>query len=433
MKILLINPSDSTYNKKNGAFKRSLSYASLTQTTLASLVPEELNAEVEILDEGVERFNGFGGADLVGISSITASAYRAYELADMARAEGRTVILGGVHPTLIPHEAAKHADSVVVGFAEQTWPKLLMDFQAGELKSKYSNPAAFSLAGLPDAKRNLLKKGAYLGIHTVQASRGCTNSCDFCCIPVAWGRKYHQRPVEDVISEIIRLGTREVLFLDPSPVEDREYALELFRQLIPLKIKWGGLSTIRIAADKELFDMAVKSGCIGLLIGFETLNQGALNRINKGFNSKDSYISAVNKLHDNGIAVLGCFMFGFDEDGSDVFLRTAEFVDKAGIDLVRYSVYTPFPGTPAFEVLEKQGRIITKDWSKYNTETVVYKPAKMSAEKLQSGLAYAWKHTTSFKSILHRLRPDSPSFIISLAANIGFKFYSNKVMAACND
>lgn len=274
----------------------------------------------------------------------------------------------------------------------------------------------------------MLKKGAYLGIHTVQASRGCVNACDFCCIPVAWGRKHHHRPVDKVIEEIKTLKTNRILFLDPSPAEDREYTMELFSKLAPLKIKWGGLSTIKIAYDPELLSFAVKSGCIGLLIGFETLNQSSLNNINKGFNPASEYREAVRILHDNGISVLGCFVFGFEEDDKDVFKRTADFINDAKIDLVRYAVYTPFPGTPAFELFEKQGRILTRDWSKYNTETVVFKPGKMSAEELQRGLAEAWKMTYSIGSIIKRTRVFSPLFVISIGANLGFKYYSKKVV-----
>ncbi len=432
MRIMLLNPSDSTYNNKGGAFKKTLSYASLTQTTLASLVPEELNAEIKILDEGVEEFKDFGNADLVGISAITASAYRAYELADLARSQGRTVVLGGVHPTLMPEEASAHCDTLVTGFAEEVWPQLLLDFKEGKIGKLYNGKQNIDLSHLPVPARNLLKKGAYLGIKTIQASRGCTNMCDFCCIPVAWGRKHHHRPVDEVIDEIKSLKTGQVLFLDPSPVEDRVYAMELFKKLIPLKIKWGGLSTIKIAADAELLSLAVKSGCKGLLIGFETLNQKSLNNINKGFSPASEYREAVRILHDNGVSVLGCFVFGFEEDDKDVFKITAEFVDKAKIDLVRYSVYTPFPGTPAFESLEKQGRILTRDWSKYNTETAVFKPNKMTVGELQKGLADAWKMTYSIKSILNRIRFVSPLFALSIAANMGFKYYSKKVVEKTN-
>lgn len=428
MKILLVSPHDSTYKAGQSAFKRQVSYYALTLPTLAALVPEELGADVRLVDEGVQKLGDIGDADLVGISVITPSAPRAYELGDLARGMGIPVVMGGPHVTLMPDEAALHADCVVTGFADQTWPELLLDFARGEMKPRYSHVGRASVDGLPDARRDLLDLKKYLRIPCVQASRGCPNECTFCAIPAVWGRDFHQRPVKEVVREIESLDTKRVLFLDPAIAERPAYARELYRELAPLKIKWGGLSTVRITEDPELLQLAKKSGCVGLLIGFESIHQKSLDGINKGFADASGYLQAVRTLHDNGMGVLGTFVFGLEGDDDDVFKRTADFIDEARIDMVRYSVFTPFPGTKTFEQLDAQGRILTRDWGLYNTENVVFRPLNITPERLQEGLRDAWRQTVSYKSIFKRVRWLSPGRFFVLAVNLGFRFYAKRVL-----
>ena len=428
LKILLVNPHDATYKHGDSAFKKTVTYYALTMPTLASLVPPELNASVRVVDEGIQGLAGLEEADLVGITAITPSAPRAYEIAGLARELGKTVVLGGPHPTLMPDEAALHADAVVVGFAEDTWPELLRDHAAGKLKKMYRQAPKVDLGGRPIAKRNLLDLNRYLGIPVLQAARGCPNTCKFCSIPAMWGKEFYKRPVADVVKEIEALGSSKLLFLDPSMAESRAYGIELFKALAPLHVKWGGLSTVKMAFDDELLKLAQKSGCKGILVGFESIVQDSLAGINKRFNEAANYKEAVQRFHDHGIAVLGTFVFGLDHEDKDVFKRTAEFIDDARIDLVRFSVYTPFPGTPAFEELDQQGRIITRDWTLYNTENVVYRPLHMTVEELQEGLATAWRHTYSMSSIFHRVRWFSSMGPFSFAANMGFRFYAKRAV-----
>ena len=197
-------------------------------------------------------------------------------------------------------------------------------------------------------------------------------------------------------------------------------------------MKWGGLSTIRLALDDELVDLAAESGCRGILVGFESVSQKALNGINKSFNDVQRYKEAVKGFHDRGIAVLGTFVFGLDHEDEDVFKRTADFIDDARIDLVRYAVYTPFPGTPAFEELDREGRILTRDWNLYNTENVVFQPKAMSREQLQEGLKDAWRQTTSFRSIFKRVGWTRRLRFFSFALNLGFRFYAKRVVLKDN-
>jgi radical SAM superfamily enzyme YgiQ (UPF0313 family) len=279
MKILLIMPNAKIHKLQWGGRSVSFREAPLTLTTLAALVPPELMAEVTIIDESIEAVPLDQTFDLVGISCLTGTAPRAYALADHFKSRGATVVLGGVHVSLLPHEAARHAHSLVIGFAEQTWPQLLKDYARGALQPVY-RARQIDLRHLPEPRRDLQKKGGYLSPHTVFATRGCKKNCDFCtvsAVPFGW----QTRPVGDVIDEIRRLKGRRIVFNDVSLLEDRDYARELFTALIPLKKSWGGLCTTQIGRDPEMLDLMRASGCVYLLIGFESVSNQALYGIKK--------------------------------------------------------------------------------------------------------------------------------------------------------
>jgi len=431
MNILLVSPYDSTYRHGHSSFRRSVSYPALTLPTLAALVPEAFAAQVRVVDEGVQPLPPLDGVDLVGISCVTPSAPRAYEIAEEARRRGIPVVLGGPHPTLNPEEAAQHADSVVIGFAEETWPQLLSDLvETGRMQPLYRQEGPVELGGRPLPRRDVLDLSRYLRVPVIQASRGCPNTCTFCSIPAMWGRDFHARPVQEVVSEIQSIRSRRFLFLDPSLAENPRYALALFHALRPLGIRWAGLATIKLAEDPVLLKAAADCGCRGILVGFESISQESLGAIRKHFGNASAYLDAVKRFHDQGIAVLGTFVFGLDHEGPDVFERTARFVDEARIDLVRYSVFTPFPGTPAFQKLDAEGRILTRDWNLYNTENVVFRPQQMTPEQLQQGLEHAWRHTTSLRSIFTRVRFFKRLGWFTLAANLAFRFYARKAVLA---
>src|SRR5919202_5309903 len=225
LRILLLSPRGPLYRHRTGIWKKSLRYAPLTLTTLASLVPPELGAEVTIVAEGIADIDTDADADLVGISAITGTAPRAYELAARFRRRGIPVVLGGVHPTLLPDEAQRHADSVVVGYAEETWPQLLRDFAAGHMQARYTQQPGLSLAGLPFPRRDLLPSSRFVTTHTIEATRGCIHACEFCVVPTEWGRPL-QKPVADVVADIRQMGARRLIFLDLNLIADRDYAAE---------------------------------------------------------------------------------------------------------------------------------------------------------------------------------------------------------------
>jgi radical SAM superfamily enzyme YgiQ (UPF0313 family) len=427
IKIALISPKGPLYRHRGGIWRKSLRYQPLTLTTLAALVPKDVPAEMELIDEGITDVPLDLEADLIGLTVITGTARRAYELADHFRARGITVVLGGPHVTLIPEDAAPHADAVVTGYAEDTWPELLRDFVSGGLKKIYRQAPGLDLAGRPFARRELLPQGHYLTSNVFEATRGCVHSCDFCVVPTAWGRKPWQKPVAEVVAEIRQMGARKLIFVDLNLIAHRGYALELFTALIPLRLQWYGLATVLLADDPELLDLAGRSGCKGLLMGLESISTTNLRQNHKGFNSPESYARVVERLHANGIALQGCFVFGLDDDHPDVFLKTARFAVDAGIDLPRFAVVTPFPNTPLYKRLEAEERILTKDWELYDGQHVVFQPRHMSVKELQAGIETAWKHAYSWPSIFRRIRRSPAPWPVRLGTNFGYRFYAHNL------
>jgi radical SAM superfamily enzyme YgiQ (UPF0313 family) len=427
LKIVLVSPKGPLYRHRGGIWKKSLRYQPLTLTTLAALIPAELNGEVRLFDEGIADVPLDLQADLVGLTVITGTARRAYELADYFRKRSITVVLGGPHVTLIPGDAQPHADAIVTGYAEDSWPQLLRDFASGELQPRYDQAASLNLADRPFARRELLPGHRYLTNNVFEATRGCIHNCDFCVVPAAWGRKPYQKPVEQVIADIRQHGADKLIFVDLNIIADRDYALRLFTALIPLRIQWYGLATVLLANDFELLELASRSGCRGLLMGLESISPQNLRQSHKGFNAPENYFQVVERLHEHGIALQGCFVFGLDGDEPDIFLKTAEFAVQAKIDLPRFAVVTPFPNTALYKRLDAEGRILTKNWELYDAQHVVFRPLNMSVEELQEGVEAAWKHAYSFRSIARRIRHSPAPWPVKLGTNLGYRFYAHNL------
>lgn len=427
IKIALISPKGPLYRHRGGIWKKSLRYQPLTLTTLAALVPRELDVELQLFDEGIADVPLDLDADVVGLTVITGTAMRAYALADHYRRRGLTVVLGGPHVTLIPEDAAPHANAIVVGYAEDSWPELLRDFACDQLRPRYDQSPALDLADRPFARRELLPSHRYLTNNVFEATRGCIHSCDFCVVPAAWGRKPYQKPVQQVVADIQGHGARKLIFVDLNLIADREYARKLFKALVPLKAQWYGLATVLLADDEELLQLAAESGCKGLLMGLESISAQNLRASKKGFNSPDKYARVVQRLHDHGIALQGCFVFGLDHDEPDVFLKTAEFAVQARIDLPRFAIVTPFPNTALYKRLESEGRILTRNWELYDGQHVVFRPARMSIRELQEGAETAWKHAYSLRSIAIRIRHSPAPWPVKLGTNLGYRFYAHNL------
>lgn len=428
MRIVLISPKGPLYRHRGGIFKKSLRYMPLTLTTLAALVPEELGADLRLLDEGIEEVDPARiDADLVGLTVITGTAMRAYELAARFRERGIPVVLGGPHVTLIPDDAQPHADAIVVGYAEESWPELLRDFAAGRMKRRYDQRPGLSLAGMPFPRRDLLPRSRYITDDVFEATRGCIHKCDFCVVPSAWGQKPFQKPVEEVVADIRRKGARKLIFVDLNLIADRDYAARLFEALIPLKVQWYGLATVLMADDPRLMDLAQRSGCKGILMGLESISKENLRDSKKAFNSPDHYKELVATLHRHGIALQGCFVFGMDHDTPEVFLETARFAVEARIDLPRFAVVTPFPGTALFQRLDREERLLTRNWELYDGQHVVFQPAQMTVEQLQQGIEKAWKHAYSVPSMFKRLASSPSPLPVRIGTNLGYRFYAHNL------
>ena len=429
MKIALISPKGPLYRARGGIFKKSLRYQPLTLTTLAALVPPELNVQVTLYDEGVQPIPDTIDADLVGLTVITGTAHRAYELAARLRADGKTVILGGPHVTLLPKEAALHADAICVGYAEDSWPTLLWDFSRGTLKPAYYQSTDFSLArpDMPYARRDLFDSSQFLTQAVFEATRSCVHDCEFCVAPSAWGRKQYQKPVDWVINDIRQFGQKKLIFVDLNLISDKNYACELFTKLIPLNVEWFGLSTVLLAHDPELMELVARSGCKGLLLGLETVTPESLGDAKKRFNGSVDFKQVVGDLHHLGISVQGCFVFGLDHDTPDVFDATVDFALDAGVDLPRFAVLTPFPGTPLHTRLESEGRILTKDWELYDGQHVVFQPRGMSIKELAEGHERAWKKVYRWSSIAKRLWVARNFQPLAITANLGYRFYAHNL------
>ena len=425
MKIAFLAPAGAMH-RFNGSFGKSLHYAPLTLTTLASLVPEELGAEMRIYDETVENIPLDLDADIIVMTCITGTSSRCYAYADYFRKKGVTVVMGGVHPTLMPDEALIHADVVMAGFSEQTFPEMLADFQNKNLNRLYIQKEEFSLENKKLPRRDLLNKKGYITTATVEVVRGCSLPCTFCAYPTAFGRKIYKRPVKEVLTEIEMFSEKIILFPDVNLIADKEYAVELFTEMKSLKKYWMGLVTSSVGIDENLIKTFADSGCKGLLIGFESISQESQSYVNKGVNKVANYSELMNKLHDNGILVQGCFAFGSDEEDTSVFERTVEAVVKSKIDLPRYSILTPFPKTQFYNQLEKEGRIIEKDWAMYDVEHCVFTPKQMTAEELEKGTAWAWRETYKMGNIFKRLAPFNHSPWISFPLNMAYRKYADK-------
>lgn len=399
--------------------------APLTLTTLASLVPDDINATLTLVDESVQKMPDNQSFDLVAISCMTGTSTRAYELAARFRAQGAKVVLGGVHVSLLPHEALQHADAIVSGYGEEKWPELLRDFINGNMREHYHGEE-ISLENYKLPLTHHLKKHAYMNPNVVFASRGCKGTCDFCSVPAA-GMKWNTRPVSEVIDQIRKISSGRFAFNDVSLLEDREYAKELFTALIPLKKKWGGLCTSRVAEDDEMIDLMEKSGCIFLLIGLESINKSTLKTMNKGFNKPDQYRKLIQKLHARKIVVMGCFIFGSDDDTLSVFDDTVEMVNQLRIDVPRYAIYTPFPGTDVFRRLKTEGRLLHQRWEHYDTQHVVFQPKNMTPEELEAGFLRSYNKTYTIKSILRRTTALPTRFPFSFMGNLAYRIYLNRL------
>lgn len=425
MRILLIMPDANVHRLRFGRWNRSFREAPLTLTTLAALVPGDLKAEIRLVDESVEPLPEELGWNVVGISCLTGTAQRAYRLADRYRAAGCRVVLGGVHATLCPDEAAAHADILVTGFAEETWPRLLRDVAAGQARSHYAGEPPPALAGLPRPRRDLQANGRYMLPQTVFATRGCRGRCEFCTVPAA-GFGWATRPVAEVVAEVRDLPGRRFALNDVSLCEDRDYALELCRGLAPLGKEWGGLATARVADDQEMLAALAASGCRFLLVGFESISAESLGELRKRYNRPADYAATIRAFHRHGICVQGCFIFGMDHDTPESIRQTPRLVAEMGVDIPRFALFTPYPGTPVHARLAAENRLLHQHWPHYDTQHVVFQPRHMAPATLDALFREAYAETYRLGAITRRALV-SPHPVITYLGNLAYRLYLRRL------
>jgi radical SAM superfamily enzyme YgiQ (UPF0313 family) len=377
-------------------------YPIITLPHIAAITPKK--HEVKIVNENYENINFDEDVDLVGITCYTMTAPRVYEIADEFRKRGKKVVLGGYHPTALPEEAGQHADSIIMGMAEASWPRLIEDLEKGKMKPIYERDTNFDMKDIPPLRRALITHNPIIG--AVQSTRGCSNQCEFCAIGSFCEHGVRQRPIKNVVEEIMQMPNKMYIIHDPHLTVNRKYAKELFRELIKNKVNksWvaNGTTNILGGADEEFLTLAQKSGCVEWFVGFESVSQAALDGIKKTHNKVENFKKMIKKVHDHGMTIQGGIIFGFDEDGPDIFGTTLEKINELEIDVLELNILTPYPGTPLYDRLDKAGRIFTKDWTRYNQVDVVFEPKNMTVEELHEGTRYVAKEFYSWKNIIKR-------------------------------
>ncbi len=441
MKILLISPERE--RKKEEAFLFRLGFLNLP--SVAAVTPAD--CDVRIVDEAYERINFDQKVDLVGITAQTPVAPRAYQIAAEFRRRGVPVVMGGVHASVLPEEALAHVDAVVIGEAEATWSRLLEDLRQGRLQRIYRSNGWVEGEMIPRPRRDLLNHRLYLPLKLLETTRGCPHRCDFCQVSRFFGNRYRTRPLQEIARELDAifgrgpvmppwakqilsliskdlpyfLKRRLLYIIDNNVVSNKQFTRKLLSLLKEYDLLWWGHAPISIAQDERLLKLFAASGCIAINIGFESLSPVNLRRIKKGFNKPAQYSEAIKRIHGYGIGIMGTFIVGLDDDDTGVFQRTIDFIMKNQLDWALAFIMTPYPGTESFERLEKEGRILHRDWERYDSLNVVYQPLLLSAEELEKGMRRIWKEVFSVQSIFRRIiKPPRTHPLFYLPMNWGF-------------
>jgi len=397
MKVTFIRPN--LYDDRSSDAMEPLCFA-----ILKSLTPD--NIETTFYDERLEPIPLDENTDLVAMTVETYTARRAYQIAAEYRKRGVAVVFGGYHPTFLPDEALLHADTVVRGDAEGVWGQILEDARNGRMQKLYQSADFPELANVfPD--RSIFEGKKYAPMALVQYGRGCKFNCSFCSIRAFYGNNLRQRPVADVVEDIRRSGRKHIFLVDDNIFVDVDKARELFKALIPLKIKWSCQVSIDIARDKELVRLMAESGCISALVGFESLDPASLKEIKKGWNVKwQSYDDAIEVFQNAGIMIYGTFVFGCDNDTSENFDIAVDFAIRHKFILANFNPLTPMPGAPLFDRMQEEGRLLHDRWwldpdFKYGDATM--QPMNMTADELTQGCFSARQKFNTMKSILRRI------------------------------
>jgi radical SAM superfamily enzyme YgiQ (UPF0313 family) len=455
--LLLVDP----YPRNNpyhltASERRAVWFPKLSLPVIAAYTPETWH--VDLIDEAVQDINFDSPCDLVGLSVMTCYAPRAYEIAAEFRKRGKPVVMGGVHATYCPDEALRHADAIVCGEAEDVWPQLIRDFEAGSMKRVYQMGSFPALDRYRSPRVELLSPDAYMTRQCSFTTRGCHFECEFCSVSPFNGKTTRRRPVQEVVTELthikqwirselvermrhdslwqafvtgirIRLGIEDgtiFAFVDDLHNSNRAYCRELWAALKPLNIKWGCQSTMFLADDPDMVKLAADSGCVSVFVGMESLDEDCLQETNKPFNRVQKFSDEIKTFHDHGIMVNPGVVFGFDHDDESVFERAVDFLIRNQVELAYFNVLTPLPGTPLYDRYNATGRIFDRDWAHYDGKHVVFTPSRMTPEQLQEGFFWANHQFYSLPSIWKRLIRTKQRFLPRLEMNREFRKLVNR-------
>jgi len=373
--------------------------------------------EVVMADEVHDRIPFDGDFTLVGITAMTHQAVRAYEIADAFRAKGIPVVMGGIHPTVLPEEARLHADAVVIGEAEPVWEGLLDDLLAGRLQGFYRAPIPTgNRLTVPRARREILAGRRYLTTKTLQAGRGCPYDCPFCTVTNYFGNTFRYRDPEEVLAEVRSFNRGLMVFLDDNLLGDPERAKPILAGMKGLGLRWGGQANLRFAEDPELVRLVAESGCAGIFVGIESVTGSHANHPKTG--SRYTQADLIKRVRDAGIVVEASIIFGFDDHDEGIFEKTARYLEECKPSLPTFHLLTPYPGTALFRRFDEEGRLLHKDWKRYNHSEVVYRPRLMSAERLYRGWIEARKEAYTWPAVLSRVLANPHGRLTTLAYNV---------------
>ncbi|MFC1812162.1 B12-binding domain-containing radical SAM protein [Thermodesulfobacteriota bacterium] len=417
MKIALVIPMNNSDSKKGfydyefySTFLKSRRYVSylLAIPTLVALTPQ--HHEIRIFDENIEDIDYTWEAEIVGISVRTMFAQRAYEIAEAYKSKGTITVLGGIHPSMCSEEALQHCDSVVIGEAESVWGTLLQDAENGCLKRLYKTEQSADLQVAPMPIRASLSKERYF-FEVVQTTKGCPFRCEFCSVYAFDGRKIRSKTIPQVLEELrdiknsgVKYKTKHsIFFVDDNIIADKAFALKLFRAIKSYDINWMCQASINISKENELLKLMKDSGCGAIFIGFESLSKENLDGMHKGINQRYNYFEAIQKIQSHGILVHSSFIVGNDLDTHKTFDDLIDFIQESNLLMPLINILTPFPGTELFARLEKNRRILHKNWTKYDTKHVVFHPLKMSPKELLVNYKRIIQTVYSFDSIIKKL------------------------------
>jgi radical SAM superfamily enzyme YgiQ (UPF0313 family) len=410
--ILLINPF---YAKDPaGSFGKHVLTPALGLPTLAAATPAGWRVRFwdENLLQGPPPMDPV--PEVVGITVHLTFARRAYELAAWCRAHGAVVVMGGPHALSCPDEVADHCDAVAVGSGVPLWPRILRDIQAGCLQRRYDAPFA-DYACEPPPARDILPTWGFLTPASLIATRGCTNHCDFCHLATGNRIGYQMRPPAEVARELVATGAPYGVFLDNNLGASRPYLRQLCRALAPLEKIWSAAVCLDVTDEPGLVREMALAGCTGVFVGLESLTDANVTAAGKRSPRADDFARRVELFHRHGIQVNGSFVFGFDDDRPDVFARTVQWIEDVRLECATFHILTPYPGTPLFRRLEAEGRILHRDWSRYDTAHAVFRPKHLTPEELEAGYRWVYRRTFSLVSIWRRRPAEAAALLPYLA------------------